>query len=126
MKFTCDRCNAQYMISDEKVGPNGVKVRCKKCSAIVVVKRPPSAEAAAAQAPAPALASPCVAAPAAIPGFSMTTVDSPSSGGGAAERLTTMTWLHFLQRTLTPFGPTFSSEIMYCARQLSQWNFMLV
>ena len=33
---------------------------------------------------------------------------------------TTMTLPHFLQRTLTPFAPTLSSEIMYWARQLSQ------
>jgi predicted Zn finger-like uncharacterized protein len=45
MKFTCDKCSAQYMISDEKVGPNGVKVRCKKCGNVVVVRRA-SAEAA--------------------------------------------------------------------------------
>src|SRR5438093_7458582 len=40
MKFTCDSCSAHYMISDEKVGPNGVKVRCKKCGHIVLVRRP--------------------------------------------------------------------------------------
>src|SRR5512142_2953403 len=39
-------------------------------------------------------------------------------------RRTRMTWLHFLQRTLTPFGPTFSSEIMYWASQRSQVNFI--
>src|SRR5512147_2361598 len=53
MRFTCDACNAQYMISDEKVGPNGVKVRCKKCGHIILVKRA-SEEAAAAPAPEPA------------------------------------------------------------------------
>ena len=56
MKFTCDSCGAQYMISDEKVGPSGVKVRCKKCGNVVLVRR--TAEvAAAAEAPAPAAAS---------------------------------------------------------------------
>lgn len=35
-------------------------------------------------------------------------------------RRTWMTWPHFLQRTFTPRAPTFSSLIMYCARQLSQ------
>jgi predicted Zn finger-like uncharacterized protein len=39
MKFVCDSCHAQYMISDDKVGANGVKVRCKKCSNIIVVKK---------------------------------------------------------------------------------------
>jgi predicted Zn finger-like uncharacterized protein len=52
MKFSCDSCGAQYMISDDKVGPNGVKVRCKKCSNIVVVRRAPAPEASAPQAAA--------------------------------------------------------------------------
>jgi predicted Zn finger-like uncharacterized protein len=43
MKFVCDSCEAQYMISDEKVGKNGVKVRCKKCSHVIIV-RPAAAE----------------------------------------------------------------------------------
>jgi predicted Zn finger-like uncharacterized protein len=42
MKFSCDGCGAQYMISDDKVGPNGVKIRCKKCGNVVSVKRAPS------------------------------------------------------------------------------------
>jgi predicted Zn finger-like uncharacterized protein len=54
MKFTCDRCSAQYMISDEKVGPSGVKVRCKKCGNVIVVRR--AAEVPADPAPAPAAA----------------------------------------------------------------------
>jgi predicted Zn finger-like uncharacterized protein len=52
MKFTCERCDAQYMISDEKVGPNGVKVRCKKCSNVIVVRRAVENGAVAAEAPA--------------------------------------------------------------------------
>jgi predicted Zn finger-like uncharacterized protein len=39
MKFTCDSCGAAYMISDEKVGPNGVRVRCKKCGTQITVRR---------------------------------------------------------------------------------------
>lgn len=50
MKFSCDNCGAQYMIADEKVGPRGVKVRCKKCSHIIVV-RPRADEEAAASPP---------------------------------------------------------------------------
>src|SRR5262249_55546182 len=43
MRFVCDSCRAQYMISDDKVGPSGVKVRCKKCSNVIVVRRPQEA-----------------------------------------------------------------------------------
>ncbi len=46
MKFSCDSCQAQYVISDDKVGPNGVIVRCKKCSQKIIVKKaaPPPAD----------------------------------------------------------------------------------
>jgi len=39
MRFVCDSCRAQYMISDEKVGAKGVKVRCKKCGYVILVRR---------------------------------------------------------------------------------------
>ena len=38
MKFECDSCHAQYMIADEKVGKRGVKVKCKRCSHVIVVR----------------------------------------------------------------------------------------
>jgi predicted Zn finger-like uncharacterized protein len=47
MRFVCDSCRAQYMISDDKVGANGVKVRCKKCGHVIVVRRPQDASAEA-------------------------------------------------------------------------------
>jgi len=53
MRFSCENCGAQYMLSDEKVGPKGVKVRCKKCGSIVAVKRPPSEAVEIAPAPPP-------------------------------------------------------------------------
>lgn len=48
MRFVCDSCRAQYMISDDKVGAKGVKVRCKKCGYVIWVRRsePGSAPAA--------------------------------------------------------------------------------
>jgi len=55
MKFTCDSCGAAYMISDDKVGPAGVKVRCKKCGNVVTVRR---AEEPPVVAPAPEPAAP--------------------------------------------------------------------
>ncbi|MDQ3266500.1 MAG: zinc-ribbon domain-containing protein, partial [Myxococcota bacterium] len=39
MRFVCDSCRAQYMISDDKVGVKGVKVRCKKCGYVILVRR---------------------------------------------------------------------------------------
>ncbi|HEX9289658.1 MAG TPA: AgmX/PglI C-terminal domain-containing protein [Anaeromyxobacteraceae bacterium] len=52
MRFSCE-CGAQYMISDEKVGPNGVKVRCKKCGNVVSVKRAPAVAPEVVPRPAP-------------------------------------------------------------------------
>src|SRR6185369_2941287 len=39
MRFVCDSCRAQYMISDDKVGAKGVKVRCKKCGYVILVRK---------------------------------------------------------------------------------------
>lgn len=44
MKFSCDSCNAQYMIADEKIGTKGVKVRCKKCAFVIILRPSPEAE----------------------------------------------------------------------------------
>jgi predicted Zn finger-like uncharacterized protein len=38
MKFVCDNCGTQYLISDEKIGPKGAKVRCKRCGNIIVIR----------------------------------------------------------------------------------------
>ncbi len=50
MRFVCDSCRAQYMISDEKVGAKGVKVRCKKCGFVILVRK---ADANASAPPPP-------------------------------------------------------------------------
>lgn len=44
MRFVCESCRAQYMINDEKVGPKGVKVRCRKCGYVILVKRTDAAK----------------------------------------------------------------------------------
>jgi len=38
MKFVCDSCGTQYLISDEKIGAKGAKVRCKRCGHIIVLR----------------------------------------------------------------------------------------
>ena len=52
MKFSCDACGAQYMIADEKVGSKGVKVKCKKCEHMIIV-RPAAAGDADTSTPPP-------------------------------------------------------------------------
>jgi TonB family protein len=52
MKIVCDACQAKYSISDDKVQGKVFKIRCKKCSNIIVVR---GGQNAAEQAPAPAV-----------------------------------------------------------------------
>src|ERR1700737_3794362 len=51
MRFVCDSCRAQYMISDDKVGARAVKVRCKKCGHVILVRRQELLSEASAQPP---------------------------------------------------------------------------
>ena len=52
MKIVCDACQAKYSISDDKVQGKVFKIRCKKCSNIIVVRG--SGGGAAEPAPQPA------------------------------------------------------------------------
>ena len=55
MKIVCDACQAKYSISDDKVQGKVFKIRCKKCSNIIVVRGGAHAgDAAEAPAPEPA------------------------------------------------------------------------
>src|SRR6267142_3939427 len=50
MKIVCDSCGTKYSISDDKVRGKVFKIRCKKCSHIIVVRG--TNEAAASATPA--------------------------------------------------------------------------
>lgn len=39
MIVQCDKCKTKFRISDEKVRPTGVKVRCSRCAHVFVVRR---------------------------------------------------------------------------------------
>ncbi|MEQ9501899.1 MAG: zinc-ribbon domain-containing protein [Deltaproteobacteria bacterium] len=49
MIVQCDKCQTKFRIADEKVRPNGVKVRCSRCAHVFVVRKEP------ATAPNPAI-----------------------------------------------------------------------
>jgi predicted Zn finger-like uncharacterized protein len=51
MKIVCDACSAKYSIADDKVKGKVFKIRCKKCSNIIVVRG--TAGAGGAEEPAP-------------------------------------------------------------------------
>src|SRR4051812_10986955 len=52
MKIICDSCGTKYSISDDKVRGKVFKIRCKKCSHIIVVRGGETQEEAPAAAPA--------------------------------------------------------------------------
>lgn len=52
MKIICDSCGTKYSISDDKVRGKVFKIRCKKCSHIIVVRGGESGAEEAAAAPA--------------------------------------------------------------------------
>ena len=87
MKFSCDNCGAQYLIADEKLGRRGVKVRCKKCAYVIIV-RPPGFDASANRASEGAEAKkPSVNLPAfspAPPSGDLNSGDLVQPGSGAA------------------------------------------
>jgi predicted Zn finger-like uncharacterized protein len=51
MKIVCDACSAKYSIADEKVRGKVFKIRCKKCSNIIVVRGAVSEQGDAAAPP---------------------------------------------------------------------------
>lgn len=76
MRFTCEKCNAQYMISDDKVGAKGVRVRCKKCGNIVTVRPKSESEPTGPERDDTQVSG---APDDSLPG--KTTVDQPEDGG---------------------------------------------
>ena len=40
MKFVCDKCRTKYSIADERVRRKVLKIRCKNCANIIVVREP--------------------------------------------------------------------------------------
>ncbi|BDG08680.1 AgmX/PglI C-terminal domain-containing protein [Anaeromyxobacter paludicola] len=44
MQFSCEACEARYLIPEERLGRAGVRVRCKKCGHVVRVRPPSAAE----------------------------------------------------------------------------------
>src|SRR2546421_9474981 len=50
MKIVCEACQAKYSISDDKVRGKAFKIRCKKCSHIIVVR---AADGGSGAAPMP-------------------------------------------------------------------------
>ncbi len=50
MRITCDSCGAKYNVADEKVQGKTVKIRCKKCSNVILVNNKSASAAVAPSA----------------------------------------------------------------------------
>ncbi len=66
MIAACPKCSARYRIDAARLGPEGAKLRCTKCSALFLVRVPPPPPLAA-QSAAMAPASPVAPAPSSFP-----------------------------------------------------------
>ena len=40
----CPKCSVRYRVDAERIGPDGAKLRCTKCSAVFLVRAPRAAE----------------------------------------------------------------------------------
>ncbi len=61
MLVGCPKCKVKLKIADEKIKPEGLKIKCPKCSTVLMVRKPaapPSPQAAPQAAPRPAAAQP--------------------------------------------------------------------
>ncbi len=62
MKFVCERCQTRYSIADDKVRQKVLKIRCKACENVIILRDPASApESGAARASAPVVPPPASA-----------------------------------------------------------------
>jgi predicted Zn finger-like uncharacterized protein len=52
MKIVCESCGAKYSIADDRVTGKVFKIRCKRCSEVIIVRGDQQAQPAAEQAPA--------------------------------------------------------------------------
>lgn len=52
----CPKCSARYRVDAERIGPDGAKLRCTKCSAVFLVRAPKSGATPAAVPEAPVAA----------------------------------------------------------------------
>lgn len=53
MVVGCPKCKVKLKIADEKIKPEGLKIKCPKCSTILMVRKPAAAAPRPAAAPAP-------------------------------------------------------------------------
>lgn len=80
MKHTCPKCGKNYDIRDDFVKPGGMKLRCRQCKAVMVVK-PPGEEKAPPPVPASPSSPPTTVTPAPREAVvSMPPASSPPAG----------------------------------------------
>ena len=109
----CPKCSARYRVDPERIGPEGAKLRCTKCSAVFLIRAPQAVAPAPVQAPVPvqtrvALAPPSeedfsVSPPEPIPEYDsakLVIIADPDEERGKASAEAVMSWglqVHFVQ-----------------------------
>ena len=74
MIAACPKCEARYRVDENKLGPEGARLRCAKCQAVFRVRAPQ------AGAPAPVAPAPAVTAPVPVPA----PAPNPTQGAAAS------------------------------------------
>jgi len=83
MIAVCPKCNAKYRVDTARLGPEGAKLRCSKCSALFLVRVPATATGAAAMPKATGAAAASAAPPtfAPMPAAAVSASPVPSTLG---------------------------------------------
>src|SRR6478735_8078154 len=77
MVIQCPACQTRFRLADEKIGPQGVSVRCSKCAHTFPVRREDAGNATTIVAMPAAAAAPPPSPPAPLPPISKTRVSAP-------------------------------------------------
>ena len=108
MIVTCENCGKKYRIADEKIGDKPKKLRCRNCSAIIVV-RPPTKRTSTGGDEA--------AAPPAGPTGKTSSPASSSSSTDTIARDDTYTRARRLARVLASDMLIYNRELVYQAKR---------
>ncbi len=134
MIVQCDSCNSRYRIAEEKILPQGIKVRCAKCKNVFVVKppteappidkptpsgseqKPDSAPAPPELPPEPPAKKPSAPPPLPPPGAKgpeppAGTTEPPVKATGPEEPLSPLIGTHSNEDDFQPAIPDFSSDM---------------
>ncbi len=98
MIAVCPKCSARYRVDSARLGPEGAKLRCTKCSALFLVRvpnapsRPAAVSPASAAAPVPVPAARAAQAPSPVDSGWIVLVADPEEARGKASAEAIRSW----------------------------------